>query len=444
MAEPAAKAPIAAQRKNQTPIAKRSAAAVEAKEAADPDATQSLDAAPKKRKPDAAPAQVAAPVEAKKKPKKAAETPAKPKKAAEAPKKRRKARIAFTPESRKPGKRASDDTRPRRPSAFIDDEAGADDDDEEEDDDYEGDDAEEEEEDDDEVDVVENEGGAVGLGEDEDDDDNATVAITKQQQHADDAKLMSSKRSKPRGDPDKAAARRIAAIEFDSEDSGDEAIAAAAAAAVVASKGKRKKAPADNASVATAEKNAAKSKRKTVVPDGAGGDDDAFDMDAVLLKNAKKFKLVSRNPDEPVTTVSVRKNVTRKSRDGTMVTTVYRLLQLDSTRRCAYSKAELMKPNPDNVPRIDMNNFLHFAAVVDNKYKMEEVLSFLVDKTGTMCACPHRDILKLLYLDHQRDFVQFRDFYDKLPEYIALNNSDKVPPVPPALYTTREIMNSKR
>jgi hypothetical protein len=405
----------------------------------DPDATQSVDrTAPKKRKPNA-PTEVET--------KKSKMTKTKKGVAELKAKKTRKPRIAFTPESRQPGKRAATDSRPRHAAPLIDD-------DDDDDEDFEvggGDDDDEEEEEDD---VVAGEGGAVELDDDEEeeeaaDDDNATVAISNPRDDDDgDARLMSSTRPKSRanvarGDPDAAVARRIAAIESEFESDVD---AGGKVAAAATTKSKRKKA-ADGESVATVEKSAAaasaKSRRRGAVEKAQVGDD-PYDIDAVLQKNAKKFKLVSRSASEPITTVSVRKHVSRKSRDGESATMVYRLLHLDRTRRCAYSRAELMRQNKDSVPRIDMDNFLHFAAVDDGKYKMADVMSFLVDKNDMMCACPRRTLLQLLFLDQNLDYAQFRDFYNKLPEYIDMNNDDKIPPVPPALYTSGEIRKSKR
>jgi hypothetical protein len=463
------------------PSAKRSAAA---ELAADPDATQSVERHPQKKQKGAI-ADVAAPSKpapaAKKATKKASggatesktkevvvEKKTKTKKDAVAKKKKkkeektttRKPRIAFTQQSRQPGKRAVDDKRPRRAVKLIDDEAEDDDDEEEEEDDEDFDEeaaaAEEEDEagddddDEEEDEVVNNEGGLAEVDED-DEDDNATVAISNprngdddDEEEVEDAKLMSSTRPRQRanavrGDPGLAAARRIAAIEFDSESDAE-----AAAAAAAPSKGKRKKAT-DGESVATVEKNAAKSKRRAAEMEPVANDGADFDMVAVLQKNAKKFKLVPDTDGAELSTTNVRKHVERKVRGGGESTKmVYRLLHLDETRRCAYTKAELMKPNTDKQLRIDMYNFLHFAAVVNGKYKMEDVMSFLVDKNGMMCACPRRTLLTLLYLDHGRNYAQFRVFYDQLPKYIDDNTDDKVPPVPPALYTSGEIRKSKR
>ena len=463
----ASKSLIAAQRKNQQHAAKRTAALEAEAEAAQPGpaVAQSTGRAesskkqkdsgappPKQLKPatkkqkSAVEAESAESASAAKKTKTSKTKDAVPKTKDAVPKskKAKKTRITFTPQSRHPGKRAPDDTRPRRAVAFIDDEA-EDDDEDDDDADFDGDSgADDDEEGEEEDNVVAEEGGAVEMNnddeEEEDDDDNATVAISNRQNEESDARLMSSTRPKPRGGKDRAAARRIAAIEFDSESDADAVTAAAAAAA--ASKSKRKKA-ADDESVATVEKNTTKSKRRSGVEHAPVGGD-PYDIDTVLQKNAKKFKLVSRNASEPLTTVSVRKEVTRKARDGQITRLVYRLLHLDRTRRCAYSRLELMQLNKEGAPRIDMDNFLHFAAVEDGKYKMEDVMSFLVDRNGMMCACPRRTLLQLMYLDQRLDYAHFRDFYDKLPEYIDMNNDDKIPPVPPALYTSGEIRKSKR
>lgn len=280
---------------------------------------------------------------------------------------------------------------------------------------------------------------AITSGDDEDGDDDDA----KQTDNDFDRKLMSSKRARRapsshgRRNGDVFQSDVLDVVNESGDDDDDDGPKSSRK-----SKNKSKKRARDTDGAA-AERRASKSKRRSSSAAVDGDDDaeveDTFDMNVVLQQNAARFKLTTRREGEPMTTQSVRKVVTKAPRGGAPVKINYRLIQCDTYQRCGYSKKELMQVNTSRALRVFPTNFLHFAPFNERgKYDIDDIISFFVEKNGTMTAASRKFLLQLYYLDFQKNYSAFCEFYGRVPEYIEIIRSFDFPPVPPQLYVKKE------
>lgn len=353
-------------------------------------------------------------------------------------KRKRSSIVDFTPQSRKNGKRAPGDHRPRR---VVEEE--------DEDDD--------EDEDEDEEDEALREGGVETLSSEDDgaQEQEDETAITL---------MASSRRQRHRPAAKGGGGVSSAAVDnvLGSESEADVPVPPKANAPKRGRGASSKKAQAqdnDGVSIADEERqaNAKKHKRAHPVPvaaaaaaaddDDDGGADDSFDIDMVLRQNAKKWNLHRRKEKQELSSTNVFRLVESNSKNVKTVTK-FKLVCIEAARKCFYTKKQLLEPNRDGgVYRIDATNFLYFVPYNKNgtsvEYGLDDVCCVLVDKDGVMHRCDRKFLLTLFFLDFNCDYELFRKTYNGLPEHKRLFGSNGEIAVPPGLYTKTEITKSQ-